>query len=52
MSAVPVPGSWIKKDVPKAKAPFVLQEHLTTRPLRKDPALLDLKKRLKKGSNK
>lgn len=52
MSAVPVPGSWIKKEPAKDKPPFVLADHLTTRPLRKNADLLDLKKRLKKGKNK
>ena len=56
--SVPLPGSWIKpmkrpvSPAEKEKKPFELQEHLTTRPLRHDPELMGLKKRLQKGNKK
>lgn len=51
MSTAPLPGSWAKQDK-GPKKPFVLQEHLTTRPLKRSPELLALRNQLKKGKKK
>ena len=50
---VPLPGSWIKKEEPKApvKRPFVRKPHLTNRPFN-DPALKDLQKNMGNAKNK
>lgn len=47
MSTTALPGSWIPKPKPVEKRPFVLQPHLTNRPLMHDPRLEDLLNNLK-----